>query len=141
MNVVMSRLYSMHETQAALYVLDGIDKLFQCVTLELPKIRIPYPVNSRNVDCIPEGVYPVQKIVSPTKGWCFLLYDVPNRSAVEIHKGNFATGIKVDTQGCILPGMYFDDLNEDSHIDVADSTEAMNKLLEILPKSFNLYII
>jgi len=37
--------------------------------------------------------------------------------------------------------MYFDDLNEDSHIDVADSTEAMNKLLEILPKSFNLYII
>jgi len=121
--------------------MDGVDKLFECVTIELPKVFVPYPVNAQNVTCIPEGTYLVEKITSPTKGRCFLLQDVPGRTMVEIHIGNFATGIKVDTEGCILPGMRFADINFDGNLDVQDSTKAMNKLLEILPQSFDLHIL
>ena len=137
----MIRKYNLKETQSVFLVMDGVDKLFECRTIELPKVLIPYPVNARNVTCIPEGEYKVEKYLSPTKGICFLLKDVPDRSMIEIHKGNFATGKKVDTEGCILPGMFLADINDDDNIDVADSTKAMNKLLEILPDKFKLTIL
>jgi len=141
MKVLMSRSYDLKQTRSALFVMEGVDKLFECVTIELPKVFIPYPVNAQNVTCIPEGTYSVQRIYSPTKGKCFLLYNVPDRSAVEIHIGNFAVGKQVDTEGCILPGMRFVDINSDGNLDVQDSTKAMNKLLEILPQSFELHIM
>ena len=141
MKCIMSRKYNPKETQSAFLVMDGIETLFECVTIELPKVQIPYPVNSRNVDCIPEGVYPVQKIVSPTKGKCFLLYDVPGRDAVEIHIGNFVSGEKKDSKGCILPGMRFEDINGDGNIDVTDSTKALVMLWNILPNEFDLHVL
>ena len=141
MKIIMSRSYDLKETRSTLFVMEGVDKLFECCAIELPKVFIPYPVNAQNVTCIPEGTYPVQRIYSPTKGKCFLLYDVPGRSAVEIHIGNFATGKKVDTEGCILPGMRFVDINKDGNLDVQDSTKAMEKLLELLPDHFELIIM
>ena len=30
--------------------------------------------------------------------------NVPNRTSILIHMGNFATGKKIDTEGCILVG-------------------------------------
>jgi hypothetical protein len=101
---------------------------------------LPNLGNKQRISCILEGVYKVTKIVSPTKGKCFLLHNVLNRTAVEIHIGNYATGKKVDTEGCILPGMRFADANGDGELDVVESTIAMNHLLTILPDTFELTI-
>ena len=141
MKVIMSRRYNLHETQAALFVMDGVDKLFECRTIELPAIVIPLKPNARNVTCIPEGEYKVEKYYSPTKGECFLVKDVPGRSMIEIHKGNFASGKKVDTEGCILPGMLLADINDDGNMDVAQSDKAMRQLLNILPTHFKLHVL
>ena len=141
MKAIMIRKYGPKETQSVFLVMEGIDKYLELVAIELPRIVVPYRPNAHNVDCIPEGTYPVKKIVSPTKGKCFLLAAVPDRTAVEIHKGNFVSGKKIDSQGCILPGMSFEDINEDGNIDVSDSTQAMKLLWDTLPDSFNLTIL
>lgn len=136
MKAIMSRTYGANETKSSFFIMNGEQKLFECKTIELPDKG-----NQRKISCIPEGIYKCTKIVSPTKGHCFLLHDVPNRTAVEIHIGNYASGKKVDTEGCILPGMKFMDINGDGNIDIADSTIAMSALLRILPDEFKLYIL
>jgi hypothetical protein len=136
MKLLLSRSYDDKQTPGLCLVLDGAQKLFEFVSLELPFLR-----NEKNVSCIPEGKYNVTKIYSPTKGKCFMVHDVPNRSAILIHKGNYATGSKVDTQGCILVGSRFGDINKDGYKDVVESTNTLTKLLEILPNSFTLVII
>ena len=136
MKVEIKRKYQEKETLGDLKILDKDNfSLFTCHTIELPNLN-----NQRKISCIPEGTYKVTKIFSPTKGKCFLLHNVPGRSAVEIHIGNYATGKKVDTEGCILPGMRFADANGDGQLDVVESTIAMNKLLQILPNEFELTI-
>lgn len=136
MKTVISRTYTPNETLGALFVLEGSKKLFEGVSIELPNKG-----NQHNISCIPEGVYDMIKIVSPTKGKCFLLLNVPNRSNVEMHIGNYATGKKVDTKGCILPGLRFDDINKDGNLDVVYSTQALETLLNLLPEKSKLYII
>jgi hypothetical protein len=136
MNVQIKRQYKELETLGDLQVLVDDFIKFECKTNELP-----WKENQHDISCIPEGTYKVKKIISPTKGKCFLLENVPNRAAVEIHIGNFAAGKKVDTLGCILPGLSFGDRNNDGILDVVDSTKAMEKLLEILPDEFELTIV
>lgn len=142
MYVTIKREYQEKITLGELSVFDDSDKklgydpiAFQCKTIELPNKG-----NVRQIACIPEGVYNVVKIFSPTKGACFLIKDVPGRTAIEMHIGNFATGKKIDTQGCILPGMRFLDMNGDGALDVVESTKAMGNLLQILPGTFKLTI-
>jgi len=43
--------------------------------------------------------------------------------------------------GCILPGAFFIDINDDGFIDIVESTKTMKELLEILPKKFKLIIV
>jgi hypothetical protein len=136
MNVVISRSYGLKQTTSSFYVFDGDRAVFNCKSIELPERG-----NQKNVSCIPEGTYEVTKIFSPTKGKCFLVHNVPGRDAILIHVGNYASGKKVDTQGCILVGLRFVDINEDGNIDVADSAKALALLLSILPDKFNLIII
>jgi hypothetical protein len=135
-NVVISRSYWPLETTGCLYVFDGDRSIFNCKTIELPD-----KANAKSVSCILPGIYWVKKIVSPTKGECFLLLNVVGRTAVEIHVGNYAAGKKVDTEGCILPGLRFEDINHDGNIDVAESTKALGILLSILPNMFKLTIL
>lgn len=55
--------------------------------------------------CIPKGRYKVTIYKSPKfKSDVLLLHDVPGRSAIEIHKGNYPK----DTRGCILVGLRHD---------------------------------
>jgi len=136
MKVIISRSYFKSETKGRLIVLDGVEKVFELVTLELADNG-----NQRNTSCIPEGVYDVVKYSSKSKGDCFHVLDVPERDSILIHKGNYAAGKKIDTKGCILPGVYFTDINNDGNIDVAESTIAMDKLLTTLPDKFKLYIL
>jgi hypothetical protein len=136
MKVVISRRYSDTETSGQGVVFDDDAIVYEFKTLELPELG-----NQKRISCIPEGKYEVHKITSPTKGKCFQVMDVKGRTAILIHIGNYATGVKVDTQGCILVGTTFTDMNKDGYIDVAESTIALTKLREILPGAFNLHII
>lgn len=136
MKAVIIRDYAPLETLGTFIIIDNSKLVWNCVCIELPDKG-----NQKKISCIPAGTYPVKKITSPTKGKCFLLSDVPGRTAVEIHIGNYAAGSKVDTEGCILPGMYFADVNSDGILDVAGSTDAMQHLLQFLPNEFQLTII
>ena len=141
-SAVLSRDYGARSTTGCLYIFEGDKSIFNCVMIELPKFVVPMRINSPNIDCIPgEMTYTVKKHYSPSKGECFQVMDVPDRTWVLWHVGNFATGKKVDTEGCQLPGMRFEDINHDGNIDVADSTKAMNMLLAIMPDEFKLHIL
>ena len=112
-------------------ILSVSDTKFVAFTLELPD-RENQVRNSR----IPAGIYTVIKHTSPRFGKCFWVQNVPGRSEILIHAGNFNT----DTLGCILPGSALEDINGDSERDVINSKATMTKLLELMPDKFELTI-
>jgi Family of unknown function (DUF5675) len=136
MKVVISRSYGILETLGILYVFDGTKVTFNCYTIELPDEG-----NVHNISCIPEGEYDVVKINSSEHGDCFQVLNVPGRDGILIHVGNYAAGSQVDTKGCILVGSGFDDINNDGNLDVVNSKDTLDKLYNILPDGFKLYII
>ena len=120
------------QTLGNLYVYNQLGKLLlACHTMELP-----WRDNERRVSCIPTGAYKVVKHQSPKFGESFWVKDVPDRSEILIHKGNFNR----DTLGCILPGMGLADIDYDGHLDVVNSTMAMAELYYLLPDEFELEI-
>lgn len=66
----------------------------------------------------------------------FYVKDVPGRDYILIHPGNFVS----QTEGCILIGRNFTDLNGDGLRDVTDSKATMNMLYDLMTESFDLYI-
>lgn len=85
MKAVISRRYLNNETLGTLVLFRGEELLATFRVLELP-----WRDNLTNVSCIPEGTYDCEKVVSPTHGLCILVKDVPSRSSILIHAGNFA---------------------------------------------------
>jgi hypothetical protein len=136
MKVVISREYGKNETKGILLVLHGSKLIYRCVSLELPDNG-----NQKNTSCIKEGSYQVVKYWTPTKKNCFYIQQVPGREDILIHVGNFAAGIKKDTEGCILVGSHFEDINQDGNIDISESTKTLKELFDILPELFTLHII
>jgi len=136
MKVIISRYYGKNETLGSLFVFSGLKVEYRCKTIELPNNG-----NQKYTSCIPEGVYDVEKYTSEKHGQCFHILDVPNRSDILFHSGNYATGGKIDTKGCILPGSCFADINEDDNLDVIESKKTMTELYAILPDKFKLFII
>lgn len=84
--------------------------------LILATIEPPWRHNTRSVSCIPNGLYaldekPSQLVERITLGKFrsgLFLADVPNRSAILLHPGNFAE----DSKGCILLGMSHATINK-----------------------------
>jgi hypothetical protein len=136
MKVIISRFYGISYTKGTLQVFEGNELLYTCKTIELRWLD-----NQHDISCIPEGSYHVEKFDSSTKGKCFWIKNVPGRSGILIHKGNFVSGQQIDSKGCILVGKYFSDINYDGFIDIADSTKALDQLSLLLPDSFRLHII
>ena len=133
MKVIIAREYGKMQTLGRLVVFDGKEIVLKVLTLELPDLG-----NQHNISCIPEGSYEVHRIYSPKFGNCFHVQDVPDRTAILIHKGNY----NKDTRGCILVGMNHIDIDGDGLKDVSDSTIAMNKLLNTITDNvFELYVI
>lgn len=96
-------------------------------TLELPDLNNDgIEDNEVRKSCIPDGTYKVVKHNSPKFGWCFWVRDVPGRTAILIHPGNYY----YHTLGCILVGMQQKDMNGDGLIDNVSSRAAMDMLLE-----------
>ena len=100
---------------------------FRCVTLELP-----WHDNQTDISCIPAGTYNARQYDSPKHGRVILLDDVPERSMIEIHAGNFTRQI----EGCILAGDSLKYLDGDSILDVANSKQTLGRLLALLPQYF-----
>ena len=133
MKAVLSREYNNLQTLGRLVLFEGSKIILQLYTLELPDLG-----NQQNISCIPEGEYEAHRIYSPKFGKCFHIQDVPGRSEILIHKGNY----NKDTHGCILVGMGHADINEDGVMDVIESTRAMEKLQNaITTDQFELIII
>lgn len=133
MKAVLSREYNNLQTLGRLVLFEGSKIILQLYTLELPDLG-----NQQNISCIPEGEYEVHRIYSPKFGKCFHIQDVPGRSEILIHKGNY----NKDTHGCILVGMGHADINGDGIMDVIESTRAMEKLQNaITTDQFELIII
>ena len=94
----------------------------------------PWEDNAVRVSCIPTGTYKVSRWVSPSKGDCFAVQDVPDRTHILLHPGN---GIG-DSLGCLLPGLA-GKFQEDSFY-VGPSRPAMEWLLARMPSEWHLVI-
>jgi len=94
------------------------------VTLELPD-----RANAQNISSIPLGTYTARRIKSPKFGDTFQVMDVPGRSEILFHGGNY----QVHTHGCILVAEKFKDINADGVMDVSESIGIPNEgFLELL---------
>jgi len=125
MNSVIQRLTSSEHCTYGIWIND--DKpLF--ATLELP-----WKDNQKDISCIPAGTYKIMKQFSNHfQREVFLLYNVPNRNAVEIHIGNTVK----DILGCIIVGMEY----SMTDYAIVCSRTAFDKLMSIMPSEFDLTI-
>jgi len=106
------------------------------VELILKSLELPWRDNNVRVSCIPDGTYKVIQHTSPKFGWCLWLQDVPGRSEILIHQGNYTRQI----HGCILPGILHTDTDLDGIIDVKHSMVAMEALRQNIGASNDITI-
>ena len=104
---------------------------FKCFTLELP-----FNNNEPNISCIPNGTYRAFKRVSPKNGLVLELRDVPGRTFIQIHAGNYTRQI----QGCILVGDGIKYLDNDNVPDITNSKLTLNQLLDVVPDEVDVVI-
>lgn len=134
--LVLFRNKLLSETLGTYYIIQGNEELYRCKVVELPWLN-----NKKQISCIPDGIYPCKKISTKKHPNSFLIENVPNRDAIMIHIGNFATGKKIDTEGCQCPGLRFIDIDSNGTLDVDGSSIAMQALNHLLPNKFNIYIL
>jgi len=134
MKVKLKRIYQKYETLGFILVFnDDNELIYSCSTLELPNIN-----NERNISCIPEGKYVVQKEKpnSHFKYTHFSVLNVKNRSGILIHIANYVSELR----GCIAVGRYFIDMNGDKQLDINYSNVVIAELAKLLPDKFELEI-
>ena len=125
MRLLLER-YSHEEKQTIgkLYLLNNSGGIIE----KWHSLELPWLDNQRRISCIPLGTYKARKHTSPRFGKSLWLQDVPNRSEILIHRGNFYT----DILGCILIGKNLADINNDGVIDLTQSVKAINELMSYL---------
>jgi hypothetical protein len=133
--LILSRKYTDKETQGTFIIFDDNMEIFRCKCLELPWLN-----NQHNISCIPEGIYDVQKYSDSKHPNTFWVKNVSGRDGILIHIGNFANGTKIDTEGCLLPGIDFVDIDGNGTLDITGPDIAMKALNYFLPNSFKLII-
>lgn len=90
-------------------------------------LELPYRNNQVNISCIPVGKYGCRLRTSQKYGKHLEVLEVPNRSDILIHVGNFPK----DTKGCLLIGDRFTDLDGDGLKEVANSRRALKELVSL----------
>lgn len=118
-------------TLGIITITDSNNKSFGFATLEPPSRN-----NEKNISCIKSGKYPISKRYSQKYGWHWIINNVPNRDLILIHVGNFPK----DTKGCILIGTGFEDIDNDSRLEVINSKQALKDFNELLKNEKNLEI-
>ena len=105
---------------------------FTCNTLELP-----WKDNQSNISCIPKGTYNCKWRWTLKFGWCYGVENVPNRSGILFHEGNYF----FNTLGCIILGDKYGDLNNDKTPDLLNSKDTRKKFEVLMnKKDFTLII-
>ena len=133
--LILSRSYNEMETFGTMLIFEGHFELFRCKCLELPWLK-----NQQNISCIPEGVYDCEKYSDTKHPNVFWVKNVPGRDGILLHAGNFATGVKIDTEGCLLPGVDFIYIDNNSTLDIAGPDIAMKALNYFLPNKFKFIV-
>lgn len=99
-------------------------------------LELPWKHNATDISCIPEGKYLARKHLSPSNGSVFELMNVPRRSFIQIHVGNFTE----DIEGCIVVGNSIRYLDQDTVPDVTNSKNTFDRLYELLPETVVVHI-
>jgi len=93
-SVVIQRMKTSNGTMGIL----TIENKPVCVTLERPWLD-----NQVDISCIPAGIYVCERIESPKYGTTYRVNDVPGRTKILFHHGNWIH----ESKGCILTGTSF----------------------------------
>lgn len=101
-----------------------------CMTCELP-----WRDNARMTSCIPSGVYPFVKRTSPKYGHHWHIKQVPDRSFILIHVGNYPKDVKK----CVAVGKNYM-IGGKQTIGVTESKATMDYLREVLPDSGTIWV-
>ncbi len=133
MKLVLSRFREQNmQTIGLLNVVDN-SGVSMC---ELKTLELLWRDNRIGISCIPTGTYEIVKRWSLKYGHHFLIKNVPGRSMVLIHSGNY----KSQTRGCILVGVYTTFMDKNEGIDLAQSRNALDILDLLLSQSTTLEI-
>ena len=90
--------------------------------------------NEKDVSCIPKGEYVTEVVESPKFGIVYEIKQVPNRSHILIHVGNYES----DTSGCVLVG---DSFSFNGSPALLNSRKKLNEIMNFLPEKFLLEIV
>lgn len=134
MKAVLTRLTDNGKTTAGKLEVFNESKnlVFSCMTLELS-----WRNNTIRKSCIPLGKYKVVRRNSPRFKEHYKIENVEGRSEILFHVGNFET----DTIGCILVGTFVIADKMQSKFTLGSSVVALDNLLTICPKGFDLMIL
>lgn len=105
--------------------------------------ELPWKGNRTDVSCIPVGVYHCMIATSPKYGLCPHVFDVPGRSEILMHYGNWAGSVEdgwySNSHGCILVGKDFGQAAPKEGYKrqkmVTSSRDALADMLEVLDKA------
>lgn len=100
-------------------------------------IERPFLNNRINVSCIPEGIYNFQKVVRPNGDEAIEIMNVPGRTHILVHVGNFMK----DTHGCILPNLSYSYSKETKTPYGITSKPQFKQILKALPTKGIVHII
>ena len=115
------------------------DILCALMTLELPRKQ-----NQKRISCIPPGNYTLHPHTSPKFGQCLWVKAADNnpvlvggRSEILIHSANY----HFQLLGCIAPGLFLADINNDGEKDVNMSGAAMSVLSRLIKNPVKFQIL
>jgi hypothetical protein len=114
-HLILTRVQSLEEGTYG--ILHFVGQAPFALTLERP-----WAGNEKGHSSIPAGHYRCARVMSPKFGDTFEVTNVPGRSHILFHRGNYVT----DTEGCILVGNALADLDGDGVRDLAASAIAWN---------------
>lgn len=101
-------------------------------------LELPWKNNSKNISCIPKGVYKVKTTYSNKfKKNMWQIMDVSDRTGIRIHSATYFS----DLQGCIALGLSSKDINKDGNMDILQSKKAIEIAMHHLGGEFELEIV
>lgn len=115
MVLTLHRTYFSEGTQGIIEWNDTI----VCYTIELPWLQ-----NQKQISCVPEGEYVLQKRFSKKYGWHIQLQNVADRDLILFHPANDALK---ELKGCIAPVTFITGIGKGSM-----SRKALKKLIQIV---------
>ncbi len=93
--------------------------------------------NQQNISSIPKGEYMCKWRYSWKFGWCYEVTNVPNRTAILLHEGNYF----FDSLGCIILGKGYGNLNGDKLPDLLNSAKTRKEFETLMGKKDFILVI